>query len=40
MNMQWIAQVFGIMAMVALFSVYQQEERKKLLRSKLIADVC
>lgn len=40
MNMQWIAQIFGILAMVALFSVYQQEERKKLLRSKLMADVC
>lgn len=35
-----IAQMFGIGAMLALFSVYQQNDRKKLLISKLTADFC
>ena len=34
------AYIFGIGAMIALFSIYQQSSRKKLLISKLIADVC
>lgn len=32
------AQLFGIGAMVSLFSVYQQTERKKLITAKLCAD--
>ncbi len=35
-----IAYIFGIGAMIALFSIYQQSSRKKLLISKLITDVC
>ncbi|MEE1245106.1 MAG: YgjV family protein [Acutalibacteraceae bacterium] len=35
-----IAQIFGIGAMIALFSIYQQTERKKLITAKLCADVC
>lgn len=35
-----IAYIFGIGAMIALFSIYQQSSRKKLLVSKLTADVC
>ena len=35
-----IAYIFGIGAMIALFSIYQQSSRKKLLISKLTADVC
>ncbi len=35
-----IAQLFGVGAMAALFSVYQQSERKKLIISKLAADLC
>lgn len=38
--MNFIAQVFGIGAMICLFSIYQQKERKKLLISKLFADIC
>lgn len=34
------AYIFGIGAMIALFSIYQQSSRKKLIVSKLIADVC
>lgn len=33
------AQIFGLCAMAALFSVYQQSDRGKLLKSKLFADV-
>ncbi len=36
--MEWIAQAFGIGAMICLFSVYQQTERKKLIIAKLCAD--
>ena len=35
-----LAYIFGIGAMIALFSIYQQASRKRLLVSKLIADVC
>lgn len=35
-----IAQVFGVLAMISLFSVYQQKSRKNLLIGKLCADVC
>lgn len=34
------AYIFGIGAMGALFSIYQQSSRKRLIASKLIADVC
>lgn len=35
-----LVYIFGIGAMIALFSIYQQASRKRLLVSKLIADVC
>lgn len=35
-----IAYIFGIGAMAALFSIYQQASRKRLIVSKLAADVC
>lgn len=35
-----IAWIFGIGAMAALFAIYQQTSRKKLLLCKLCADVC
>lgn len=35
-----VAQIFGIGAMISLFSVYQQSSKKKLMISKLCADVC
>lgn len=35
-----IAQIFGIGAMIFLFSIYQQSSRKKLIISKLCADIC
>ena len=38
--MQIVAWIFGIGAMVALFSIYQQSSRKRLLCHKLCADVC
>lgn len=34
------AYIFGIGALVALFSIYQQSSRRKLIISKLIADIC
>lgn len=37
--MKILAQLFGIGAMVSLFSVYQQNARKKLITAKLCADV-
>ena len=37
--MKIFAQLFGIGAMISLFSVYQQTERKKLIAAKLSADV-
>ncbi len=40
MPQQIVAQVFGLGAMVALFSIYQQTSRRRLLISKLCADVC
>ena len=33
------AQIFGICAMIALFCIYQQKDRKKLILCKLCADV-
>ncbi len=33
-----IAQLFGVGAMIALFSIYQQSDRRRLLISKLCAD--
>ena len=38
MPVKIIAQIFGLCAMVALFSIYQQTDRRKLIRSKLFAD--
>ena len=38
--METISIIFGIGAMIALFSIYQQKLRKGILISKLIADVC
>lgn len=38
--MQWLAQLFGIGAMISLFSIYQQNSRKHLIICKLCADVC
>ena len=38
--MRWIAQIFGIGAMISLFSIYQQNSRKKLIICKLCADIC
>lgn len=38
--MKIIAQVFGLGAMVFLFLIYQQKDRKHIIASKLCADVC
>lgn len=38
--MEIIAQIFGIGAMLSLFLIYQQKSRKKMLLSKLSADIC
>jgi hypothetical protein len=38
--MEIVSLIFGIGAMIALFSIYQQKSRKGILISKLIADVC
>ena len=38
--MQAVSIVFGMGAMLALFSVYQQKTRKGIILSKLSADVC
>ncbi len=38
--MKLLAQAFGVGAMIALFTLYQQKDRKRLLFSKLCADVC
>ncbi len=38
--MNIVAQIFGIGAMISLFCVYQQAERKKLITAKLCADLC
>lgn len=35
-----IPWIFGVGAMISLFLIYQQKERKKLLRCKLSADIC
>ena len=40
MELNLIAQIFGIGAMIALFSLYQQTKRKHLVAAKLIADIC
>lgn len=37
--MEIIAQILGIGAMISLFLVYQQKDRKKLIAAKLSADV-
>ncbi|MBR2335938.1 MAG: YgjV family protein [Clostridia bacterium] len=38
--MKTAAQIFGIGAMISLFLIYQQSSRKKLIISKLCADIC
>ena len=38
--MNIVAQMFGLGAMVSLFFIYQQADRKKLIISKLCADIC
>ena len=38
--MQIIAWIFGLGAMVALFSIYQQKSRRRLLFCKTCADAC
>ena len=38
--MKLIAQFFGLGAMISLFLIYQQKSRKKILISKLCADIC
>ena len=38
--MQTVSIVFGVGAMLALFSIYQQKTRKGILLSKLSADIC
>ncbi len=38
--MKIIAQIFGLGAMLSLFVVYQQRNRKKLIMAKLSADIC
>ena len=38
--MQTVSIIFGIGAMLALFSIYQQKTRKGILLAKLSADVC
>ena len=38
--MQTVSIIFGVGAMLALFSVYQQKTRKGIILSKLSADVC
>ena len=37
--MVWIAQLYGVGAMISLFLIYQQKSRKKLIAAKLSADV-
>ena len=38
--MKIIAQIFGFGAMLSLFLIYQQKTRKKMILSKLSADIC
>lgn len=38
--MKIVAQIFGLFAMLSLFLIYQQKNRKKIIIAKLIADVC
>lgn len=40
MTLTYISWLFGFGAMVSLFMIYQQKDRKKLLLFKLSADVC
>lgn len=37
--MKIIAQIFGLFAMLSLFLIYQQKQRKKILLAKLSADI-
>ena len=39
-KMKIIAQLFGLFAMICLFAIYQQKNRKGIIFSKLCADVC
>jgi len=38
--MKIAAQIFGLFAMVSLFLIYQQKNRKRLIIAKLFADIC
>lgn len=38
--MNAVAWIFGIGAMISLFCVYQQKDRKRLIAAKLCADIC
>lgn len=38
--MKFVAQLFGIGAMVSLFLIYQQKSRKRIIFVKLCADIC
>ena len=38
--MKLVAQLFGLFAMICLFAIYQQKNRKGIIFSKLCADVC
>lgn len=38
--MKILAQFFGLLAMIFLFLIYQQNSRKKIILAKLSADVC
>jgi hypothetical protein len=38
--MKIVPQIFGLGAMLCLFSIYQQKTRKRMLFAKLSADVC
>ena len=39
-KMIFVSQIFGLLAMMSLFAVYQQKNRKRMLFAKLSADVC
>ncbi len=38
--MKIVSQIFGVGAMVSLFTIYQQNSRKKMIILKLCADIC
>ena len=38
--MNVVAQLFGVGAMIALFSLYQQKSRNRMIAAKMVADIC